>query len=246
MTLKEKYGFLRSWIMYYGKPGNRKRLKNFYSQFILPGDLAFDIGAHLGNRSEVFLDLGAKVVAVEPQPICVSFLSKKFKNEDKFILLPLLLGNVEGEIDFYINSSSPTISTARDKYWQENINGYSATKPKWDTTIRVLSVTLDSLIRKHGAPAFCKIDTEGFEYEVLSGLTQPIKTISIEYLAFDRVRILKCLDKIESLGKYEVNFSPGESQKWLWHEWKALNQVKEILYLDKLDNRFGDFYFTLV
>ncbi|MEP7268108.1 MAG: hypothetical protein ABI844_10825 [Saprospiraceae bacterium] len=51
MRLKEFIGFTRSWIMYYGKPFNKKKLRNFYSQFILPGDIVFDIGAHLGNRS---------------------------------------------------------------------------------------------------------------------------------------------------------------------------------------------------
>lgn len=246
MTWKEQYGFFRSWIIYYGKPFNRKRLKKFYSQFIAPGDLVFDIGAHLGNRSEAFLDLGAKVIAVEPQPICIHFLSKKFKNEAKFTLKPVLIANVEQEIDFYINSSSPTISTAREKAWQENINLYSAAKPKWDTTIKVPSRTLDHLIHENGLPSFCKIDTEGFEYEVLSGLTHPIKTISIEYLEFDKVRIIKCFDKMQSLGRYLVNFSPGESQKWLWEKWKPVEQVKNILCSDTIKHRFGDFYFKLL
>lgn len=44
----------------------------FYEQFIRPNDICFDIGANMGNRTEVFLKLGAKVIAVEPQSECVN------------------------------------------------------------------------------------------------------------------------------------------------------------------------------
>lgn len=246
MTLKEKYGFLRSWIIYYGKPFNRQRLRKFYSQFISSGDLVFDIGAHLGNRSEVFLDLGARVIAIEPQPSCLEFLQKKFKGNNRFTLLPVLVSNEDQVLDFYVNSISPTISTARGVDWQKNINKYSVLKTHWNSTIRVPSTTVDNLIKKYGLPGFCKIDTEGFEYEVVSGLSQPINIISVEYLAFDKDLILKCVDKIGILGNYIINFSPGESQKWLWKEWKTVEQVKSILKMDAMGYRFGDFYFKLI
>ncbi len=49
--------------------GNRsKYCDEFYSQFIRPGDLVFDIGANRGDRTEVFVQMGARVVAAEPQP----------------------------------------------------------------------------------------------------------------------------------------------------------------------------------
>ena len=70
--------------MYYGKPFNRRRLKGFYSGFIGKGDLVFDIGAHLGNRSEAWLALGARVIAAEPQPICVQYLQKRFLSNEHF------------------------------------------------------------------------------------------------------------------------------------------------------------------
>ena len=245
MNLREKYGLIRSWLMYYGKPFNRKKLIRFYNQFMSAGDLVFDIGAHLGNRSDAFLALGAEVIAVEPQPICIQFLTKKFEPGDRFTLLPLLVGKDEQERDFYINTFSPTISTARDASWRNNINSYSFVKPRWDKKQKVKSITLDNMIQIYGLPVFCKIDTEGYEFEVLSGLSQPIQYISIEYLAFDHGRILGCIDKIASLGEYLINFSPGESQKWLWGKWKSGEEVKLILSKNKLHYRFGDFYFKL-
>ena len=71
MNLRERLGIFRSVAMYYWKPFNKRRLKRFYAQFIQPGDLCFDLGAHLGNRANAWLALGAKIVAVEPQPSCV-------------------------------------------------------------------------------------------------------------------------------------------------------------------------------
>ena len=36
----------------------------------------------------------------------------------------------------------------------------------WDRRLRVRQTTLDSLIARHGTPAFMKIDVEGFETEM--------------------------------------------------------------------------------
>ena len=41
-----------------------------YARFVRPGDLAFDIGSHVGDRIGSFRRLGARVVALEPQPLC--------------------------------------------------------------------------------------------------------------------------------------------------------------------------------
>ena len=77
---QQKLGVLRSILIYYWKPFNRRKLRRFYRSFVQPGDLCFDIGAHLGNRTQAFVDLGAQVVSVDPQPACMSFLQQKFGN----------------------------------------------------------------------------------------------------------------------------------------------------------------------
>ncbi len=85
MDFKATKGFLKSWLIYYGKPFGAFRLKKFYRAFIKPGMLCFDIGPHLGNRTSVWLQLGARVVAAEPQPVCIQYLQKKFgKNNNVF------------------------------------------------------------------------------------------------------------------------------------------------------------------
>ena len=49
-------------------------MDRLYGQFVRPGDLVFDVGAHVGDRIAAFRRLGARVVAVEPQPALVRTL----------------------------------------------------------------------------------------------------------------------------------------------------------------------------
>ena len=51
----------------YHAPGRAALLDGFHRRFLGPGDLAFDIGAHVGDRAASFRRLGAKVVALEPR-----------------------------------------------------------------------------------------------------------------------------------------------------------------------------------
>lgn len=67
--LARGWGLLRSLVIYYGLPGRARRDRDFYRQFVQPGALVFDVGAHVGNRLRVLRQLGARVVAVKPQPL---------------------------------------------------------------------------------------------------------------------------------------------------------------------------------
>ena len=54
------YGLLRSLWIYYGQVSRQPKLKQLYGHFIAPGDLAFDIGAHVGDRTRCWASLGAR------------------------------------------------------------------------------------------------------------------------------------------------------------------------------------------
>jgi FkbM family methyltransferase len=210
---------------------------------VKPGDLVFDIGAHLGNRTEAFLDLGAKVIAVEPQPHCVNYLRKKFSGNSGFTLVEKLIGSEDEIKDFYISADSPTISTARGDDWRTEINRYGNIPAHWNSKISVPVITLDVLIKSYGLPSFCKVDVEGFEWEVVQGLSQQLPALSLEYLAFDLERMIQSMERLISLGMSICNFSKGESQRWYWREWKETREVIDLLNQGKFAERFGDFYF---
>ena len=65
--LRSLAGVARSLVVYRARPWRYAALARFYATILAPGDLAFDIGAHAGNRTRAMLRAGARVVALEPQ-----------------------------------------------------------------------------------------------------------------------------------------------------------------------------------
>ena len=96
------YGLARSLVIYYGQPWRLPKLKRLYRPFLQPGELAFDIGAHVGNRTRVWAGLGARVVAVEPQADLAAFLRWKFDGRDDVTVVETALAASPGNgLDAY-------------------------------------------------------------------------------------------------------------------------------------------------
>ena len=89
--------------------------KEFYSSFVKKGSLCFDIGANIGQKTEIFLKLGAKVIAVEPQEDCVRFLKKKFQKNPNVTIVNKAVDHVEGDKELYVCEAN-TLSTMSQKW----------------------------------------------------------------------------------------------------------------------------------
>jgi FkbM family methyltransferase len=119
--LRSRFGRLRSELIYVWKPFSRRRLRRFYRQFVHLGALSFDVGAHLGSRSRAFLDLGARVIALEPQPQCGAYLQKRWGDARRFTLIPKAIGVQPGIATLHINRMNPTISTLAPDSWRRTM-----------------------------------------------------------------------------------------------------------------------------
>jgi FkbM family methyltransferase len=183
-----------------------------YRHFVKPGDVCFDVGAHVGNRIRSFLALGAsQVVAVEPQPAMLSVLRTLYGRHPGVHIAPIGLAQEPGKLTLNLSSRTPTVSTF-DRSWIEELGQDRRWDGVvWDGQVEVEIHTLDQLIERHGEPAFCKIDVEGFEESVLLGLSRPLRSLSFEYLPAARQRAIRCVDRLTALGEYEYWTSPGES-----------------------------------
>lgn len=169
----------------------------FNQNLIKPGDLCFDVGANRGQSAQKYLSLGARVVAYEPLNHAINELRIRCRRwQENLVLEKKVLGKSAGTVDFY--ESEYDQMSSLDATWA----GSNAVR------ILIPMSTLDLEISKHGLPKFCKIDVEGAEYQVISGLSQPIPILSIEYHATqdDIHKKDLCLKKLESLGKYRFNF----------------------------------------
>lgn len=80
------------------------------SQFIKANSLVFDVGANVGNKTQQFLELGARVVAFEPVESCVLALLERFKGDKRVEIVPCAVGAKCGEGDIEMGST-PNLST---------------------------------------------------------------------------------------------------------------------------------------
>lgn len=203
---------LRSLRIYYGDRGRNKKMDAIYARFLKPGDLAFDVGSHVGDRAGSFLRLGARVIAVEPQPALGTVLKLMYGRNPKFELVRAAVGSREGEIELKLNTRNPTVATASDDFIKSADAAPGWEGQKWDDRIKVPMTTLDALIRRYGKPAFVKIDVEGFEDEVLSGLSRPLPALSIEFTTIQRNVALQAIKRLAGMAPYRFNAALGESQ----------------------------------
>jgi FkbM family methyltransferase len=185
---------------------NAEGLVSFYRGLIKPGDLCFDIGANIGARADIFLKLGAQVVCVEPQPGCVAVLMQKYHNNHRVIVVPKGLAAKAGEMTLSVCTQANTLATFSEKWKTGRFNSYL-----WESTVNVAVTTLDELIGDYGVPSYCKIDVEGFEYQVLQGLRSPLKFISFEFTKEFLHDASLCMEHLKSLGRVSFNYVLGDN-----------------------------------
>jgi len=235
-------GITRSLITYYGPIWRRRRMEAFYRQFLNAGDLAFDIGAHVGNRVRVFRRIGARVLAVEPQPDFVAVLRLLYGRNPGVVIEASGVAAVPGEGKLHLSTRTPTVSTFADSWMNDVQTDRRFQRIRWDTVISVPLVSLDELIARYGEPQFCKIDVEGFEYEVLTGLSQPLAALSFEYIPAAAARAIACIERTSALGDYHFRHSRVETHRWADREWLGPQAMIDILTALPSDDRSGDVY----
>lgn len=193
--------------------------------YVAPGSLVFDVGAHQGKKAAAFLSLGARVVCFEPQTHLQHILKNQFAGCPAVTVEPVAVGEREGALPFY-QCSTDTLSTfSREWIEHSRFSDGSCGSFTWDNVITVPLVTLDAMIQKYGTPAFCKIDVENFEYEVLKGLSCPIALISFEYACETEHNSRKCLDRLSELGYSKFNFVIAESTEFISDEWYSRDEL---------------------
>jgi FkbM family methyltransferase len=243
--VSEWIGLVRSLVVYW-RPGRQRRLKRFYSSFVHEGDLVFDVGAHLGDRAAAFAALGARVVALEPQPHVARWLRRIVRRRGGIVVREEAVGAREGTARLAISFRHPTVSTLSAAFR----GGVREVNPsfrgvRWDASVEVPVVTLDGLIASHGVPSFCKIDVEGYEAEVLAGLSRPLAGVSIEFVAGQLDVAAACVRRLTALGAYRFNAVVGERRAFAFPDWLGADDAVAWLEAGAGGASSGDVYARL-
>lgn len=238
-------GLLRSIVVYHGIPRRQKRLRRLYTRFVRPGDLVFDVGAHVGNRVRALKALGCHVIAIEPQPDCVRLLNVMFRDTDNVRVVESAVDNFTGKKSLSISELNPTMSTLDQKWKEARRQEQDFSTVQWNRTLEVSTTSLDALIVKYGIPVFVKIDVEGAEPQVLEGLSTPLQVVSFEYIPNALEHVIDSVDRLNALGNYEFNWSPGETYRLANERWLGQDELLRTLKTTTAKNGSGDVYARL-
>jgi len=218
---------------------------NFFRQTLQgfqPGDLIFDIGANIGQKTDVFLRLGARVTAVDPDRSNQEILRQNFHSY-RLSRKPVTI----------VGKAVSDRNGVETMWVDEPGSGKNTLNPKWVETLKVDSkrfgstlqfgdkeevetVTLEDLIRSHGRPFYIKIDVEGYEARVLRGLRSTVPYVSFEVnLPEFKPEAVQCAELLEGVGAGgQFNYTADcrdslASPHWLSKEafLKALNSLDD-------------------
>jgi FkbM family methyltransferase len=236
---------VRSLRIYYGNRQHGPAMDRLYGQFVHPGDLVFDVGAHVGDRIAAFRRLGARVIAVEPQPALVKTLRLLYRRDPNVTIEAVAVGSRPGVIELNINVDNPTVSTASVDFIAAAADAPGWQGQAWSKRLSVPLTTIDALIARHGAPALVKIDVEGYEAEALAGLGQPVPALSFEFTLIQRNVAQACLERCVALGYSRFNACLGESSRFEHAEWLGADAIARWLNALPPEANSGDVYARL-
>jgi FkbM family methyltransferase len=186
----------------------------------------FDIGANVGDKAAVFRALAPRVVCVEADPDTAEHLRFRFRSRPGVVVEAVAVGDRPGQ------------ATLRRKHH----SGFNTLSEKWATVmdaqalptqavVPVPVTTLDALTHTHGRPDYIKIDVEGYELPVVSGLAAPVPVLSFECnLPTFREETDRILDHLLALAAdTRFNARVGDSPAWLLPAPVAVDEFRRVL-----------------
>jgi len=240
-----KWSRLHELFIRFNNPAYLRRqqdLLDWHRPFLRNDDLVFDLGASRGDRSAVYLALGCRVIAAEPDPWCQVELQNRFRHSKAFQLSKCAVSDQPGLATFFRFEPGSGYNTLSEKRVADLLESGEQKRPEpYDVEV----TTLARLIDQYGTPDYIKIDTEGLEREIIAGLVMAPPLISFEAnLDGFRERSGDCVQLLSKLdNRYRFNCNEGDSEPLVHPEW--LDEATFSSYIQQVDRRYLEVFASL-
>lgn len=204
---------------------DRSRQIEFYRSILRTSDregAIFDIGANLGDKAEVFRRVPAKVICFEPDRTNIKFLQQRFRKRSEVLVVGKALSDKIDRLTFNVFEDGNAMNTLSAK-WVDVLTRID--RPRFGTGRKIVeryevdTLTLDHVLDQYGPALYVKIDVEGHEINVLSGLTRAVPFLSFEINLPDfRAEALACVAHLASIAPMTL-FNYDVENKLEMSEW---------------------------
>lgn len=231
-------------------PAHEQRRKEFlfYKRLLANarGEVVFDIGANQGAKCRLFRRLVSRTVCVEPDRRSCEILRERFRHCSNVQVIQAGAGNSCEIAEYKVFSAGSPLNTFSTK-WQATLENEGQDRFKeilqCERTEKIQLITLDALIRQFGRPFYIKIDVEGYEWEVVRGLTQPVSLVSFEcnlpHFEAETICVIKHLSALgpEATFNYTLAEPPDEFASDVW-----MNSIQMTAIVTSKRYRFMEMY----
>jgi FkbM family methyltransferase len=218
---------------------------NLFRSLVPAGSLCFDVGANIGDKTNIYLKHQCRVLSIEPVARNIEILHKRFKQTSRVTILTAAVSDHVGSAPINVIDDNTAFSSF-NKRWIESLE--DKTLNRWGFSVKPPSVeivkttTLDLLIEEFGSPFYIKVDVEGHEINVLRGLTRTVPLVSIEANLPEFIDETKeCLSTLSALAPASVfNYTNEEPDRFRLTEW--VSAADFTTWLDTTDARFMEIF----
>lgn len=227
----------KKWIL------DREKQLDFYRRLLTglrPGDVIFDVGANEGFKADLFLRLGARVIAIDPDEENQSILRERFA-KFRLVRKPIeIVGKAVSDRSaletMWIDGPGSAVNTLSEK-WATALktnkarHAYGHCGLDFERQKTVQTITLEDLIALYGLPIFIKIDVEGYELNVIKGLQHPVPYLSFEVnLPEFKSEGLQCVEILGRIaGSGEFNYAVECEQGLALERWLKADEFMRVL-----------------